>query len=269
MRTVKNLFKLVAAVLAGLLLTIGLSGTAFAKDPATARAAVIVQPSPNTVGTAQICDRCIGSGDYGLKSIYGTALRDNTVPWLALGSQLRTEIRAAQGPILGNERIVPGTVYPAQLSADAKKQLTYTAQLTEPKLIANIGGPINTQGTHLGLGLQLPFGTYLVTVSGQINRVTAAASPGKQTQPQLSLWLDRNRDGEFTWKTEGDISPNGTIPDLADRSVTVSGQTILTINQSTPLDVDLIAHGYNNDASGAGSGELAVGSAVISAIPIS
>lgn len=253
----KNILKIVAAAVVSLLLAGGLASAALAQDADLARVAV-VQPSANTVVSSTIKDG----------QVYGWDMADNTVPWSKLGSQLRGEIRAAQGPIIGNLRIAPGTVFSDQLSGEARKQLLYTAQLTEPKLIANIGGPINTQGTHLGLGLKLTHGSYLVTVSGQINRVTAAASPGKQTQPQLSLWLDRNRDGEFTWKTEGDISPNGTIPDTADRSVTVSGQTVITISQSTPMDVDLVAHGYSNDQTGAGSGELAVSNAVISAIPI-
>lgn len=258
-RRTEGLFRKAAALLAvtGAVL-FGALSPAVAVNADSARAAAVVQPSANTVVSSTIKDG----------QVYGWDMADNTIPWAKLGSQLRGEIRAAQGSINGHVRIEPESIYPAQLSDDARKQLTYLAALSEPKTIANIGGPINTQGTKLDVSLQLPYGAYLVTVSGQINRTTTAADAGKQTQPQLSLWLDKNRDGAFTWQTEGSISPNGTIPDLKDRSVTVSGQTKVVVTQSTPLTVGLIAHGYNNDASGSGSGELSVGNAVISAIPI-
>lgn len=92
-----NFLKKAVAAAAVLVLAAGISApTAFAKDVDTARAAATVVPGDNTVTSVKIKDQSIGSGDYGLKSIYGTALRDNTVPWLALGSQLRGEIRASQ-----------------------------------------------------------------------------------------------------------------------------------------------------------------------------
>lgn len=244
--------KALSLFVAAVALTLGATAPAMAVNADGARA-----PKAAEVATYPLKANSVGAGQ----------ISPNSVGWEELGTYPRQAIRDLQGPINANLRLMPDTITPNLLMDDAKAQVMTVASLDAPKAIVNIGGPINTQGTKLGLGMKLKRGTYLVTVSGQINRTDTAATPDKQTQPQLSLWLDKNADGAFTWQTEGSISPNATIPDLKDRSVTVSGQAVVKVTAST-WDVDLVAHGYNNDQSAAGSGELSVGSALITAIPI-
>lgn len=141
------------------------------------------------------------------------------------------------------------------------------AASADPQEIGAIGGPIAANGTQLSPDLVVPPGKYLVTVSGQIDRTVAASDPGKATQPQISLWFDNDNDGVFEWQDgEGSISPNGTIPDAKNRSVTVSGTTVVTITEET--HAKLIGFGYAVDGSGAGSNELTVANATLVLMPL-
>jgi hypothetical protein len=122
--------------------------------------------------------------------------------------------------------------------------------------IAKIGGPITDNGTVVpGIDLTGFSGNFIATISGQVDRTTAASVPGKAVQPQFSLWADCDNDGVFEWKNgEGVTSPNATIPDQKDRSVTINGTAKLRVWKS--CHTKLIAFGYASDGSAAGSGEL-------------
>lgn len=253
--------------------------TAEAKDSDTARAAAVVQPSPNTVTSVTIKDRSIGSGDYGLKSIYGTALKDNTIPWLALGSQMRSEIRAAQGPIVGHDRILAHSVTTNEVTTDVMMSL-YSADQASNVLVDKIGGPIATNGTVLA-DIDLPVGldrSYLVNLSGQFDRTTAAAHPGAGTKVQLSLWWDKDNDGVFEWQNcaagvtancgEGLVSPNAPISDTKDRSATVQQQYVLKSGTLDGSHLKVIGFGYNDDTSAYGSGEITVKNALVTLLPL-
>jgi hypothetical protein len=244
----KNTGRFAALGATAVLATMGLAGGA------SAAPTVVVQPSPNTVGPVQI-----QTG-----GVWGVDVHDNTLPWSKFGSDFRTNINKT----IAKADAAKAAADQALTKANDVRQQVYADAITAPVVITNVGGPIATNGTKLSaVDLVLPAGTYLVQVSGQVDRTTAAATPGKATQPQLSLWFDTNNDDVFQWQTgEGSISPNGTIPDTKDRSVTVNGQTMKTLTQ--PTHVKLIAFGYNADTSAAGGGELTVGAALVTATPV-
>jgi hypothetical protein len=143
------------------------------------------------------------------------------------------------------------------------------AELGAPVAIENIGGPINTNNTDLGVGLDLAPGTYLVTVDGSFLSDVAAAEGAPAVYPQLSLWIDNTGDGEFQWQQgEGDISPNALMPTVADRHISVNGSTVIEITGDEPVHVGLLAFGYAADQSPARSGEIDVDRAVLTATPL-
>lgn len=132
------------------------------------------------------------------------------------------------------------------------------------KTIDNIGGPINDNNTDLEVGLTLKPGTYLVTVDGSFISDVAAGEGTPAVYPQLSLWIDRNHDGDFQWQNdEGDISPNALMPAAADRHISVHGSTFVVLTETT--DIGLLGFGYAADKSAARSGEIDVNRAWLTA----
>jgi len=167
-----------------------------------------------------------------------------------------------------------GSLESADLSSAAKTALTtgvggvQVATLAAPKPIENIGGKINERNTNLDTGVTLQPGKYLVTVDGAFQSAVAAPEGAPDVLPQLSLWLDHNGDGKFEWeKKEGDISPNALMPTAADRHISVSGSTVITLTKATK--VGLLAFGYAADQSDARSGEIDVIGATLTATPLS
>lgn len=140
------------------------------------------------------------------------------------------------------------------------------AQLAEAKTITTIGGPINTNFTNLDTKITLAAGTYVVNVSGSFISDQAAAAGSPDVYPQLSLWLDKNKDNQYSWQTEGDISPNALMPRAKNRHISVSGTSILVLTEAT--DVKLLAFGYDADQQSNRSGEIKVDRAVITAAKI-
>lgn len=262
----KHIARLSVLGVAALATAVSLSGGAVAAPTAT----TAVVP-PNSVNKAAIQTGAVDTWKIQDKSIGGWDVLDNTLPWSKMGSDFRANINktiSTANTASTKADAAKTTADQALAAANDVRQKVYADAITAPVVIDKIGGPIATNGTKLSaVDLVLPAGTYIVQVSGQIDRTTAAATPGKQTQPQLSLWLDKDNDDAFEWQTgEGSISPNGTIPDTKDRSVTVNGQTVVTLD--APTHVKLLAFGYNADTSAAGAGELTVGAAMVSATPI-
>ena len=141
-----------------------------------------------------------------------------------------------------------------------------TDSLATPMAIATIGGPINTGNTNLDTGLTLPAGKYVVTVDAAFES-NQAGNPAVEVYPQVSLWIDRDDNGEFTWQTgEGDISPNAIMPVAANRHISASGITQVTLTEETY--VGLVAHGYTSTQGSERSGEIKVVRAVIGALPV-
>jgi hypothetical protein len=141
-----------------------------------------------------------------------------------------------------------------------------SASLATPKAIANIGGPINAGYTDLNTSKTLPAGTYIVTVDAAFESATAG-DPTVEVYPQVSLWIDKNHDGVFKWQDgEGDISPNAIMPVAANRHISTSGITQVTLTETTK--VGLVAFGYTSTQQNERSGEINVVRAVLGALPV-
>jgi hypothetical protein len=138
--------------------------------------------------------------------------------------------------------------------------------LAAPITIANIGGPINSGYTDLGTGVFLDAGTYLVTVDAAFIS-DQAGDPAVEVYPQVSLWIDRNHDLKFTWQSEGDISPNAIMPTAANRHISASGITQVTVNADHTY-VGLVGFGYTSTQGSERSGQINVVRAVVSALPV-
>ena len=133
--------------------------------------------------------------------------------------------------------------------------------------IANIGGAINERNTNLGVGFDLAPGKYLISVNGAFESTSNASDPAVDVWPQLSLWIDRNHDGAFQWQaSEGDISPNSLMPTVKDRHRSVSGTSVIEVDEET--HVGLLAFGYTSTQGSERSGEIKVVDATITATPI-
>lgn len=233
------------ALLAGL---VAAPSAATAVNADSARAAATVVPSDNTVTSAKIVDRSIGAGDYGLKSMYGTALRDNTVPWLALGSQLRGEIRASQTKAdnaalkatAAEDKADDALARPDKGTEAFSKDFAQTT-------VDKIGGPFASNATLIGT-ITLPKGTLKVDVDGFWT--TLAAGPAG-TRPQLAL---RGTDVAVT------IFPGEASP-TANRELT--GHATKKVVLAVDTEVKVYAFGYNDDTSGNGAGRLAVTTSIV------
>lgn len=216
------------------------------------------------VTSRDIKDGTIRSVDIATGGVTGSDIRDGSVGTFDLrdGSVSSADIR-------------DGSVGLADLSTQAKSALAPSEGLAgvsvdtlgAPLAITAIGGPINDNNTDLETGLTLPAGRYLVTVDGAFESATSVAD-AIDVYPQLSLWIDRNGDDAFKWQDgEGDISPNALMPDAANRHISVSGSTIIELDDETY--VGLLAFGYASDQSSARSGEIDVKAATITATPLS
>jgi hypothetical protein len=138
--------------------------------------------------------------------------------------------------------------------------------LAAPMAIENIGGPINDRKTDLETGMELDPGTYIVNVDAAFSSAADSLVPSTEIYPQVSLWIDRNHDGEFTWQTEGDISPNAVMPKAKNRHISASGTTQVTLTEKTY--VGLLGFGYTSTQGSERSGEINVVRAVVGALPV-
>lgn len=160
----------------------------------------------------------------------------------------------------GPRAVAASLISYAQFDTATKQKVdnvrSFAAASNADTVITKIGGPITDNKTVLpGIDLTGFSGNFIATISGQVDRTTAASVPGKAIQPQFSLWRDCDNDGVFEWKDgEGIMSPNATIPDQKDRSVTINGTALLHVYKACHTKV--IAFGYASDGSAAGSGEL-------------
>lgn len=141
----------------------------------------------------------------------------------------------------------------------------------DPVDAVNIGGPINQNQTPTTATLDLPAGTYKITVDGAFSSTEDAAADAPVVRPQLTLYYDKDGDSRLDFSTdqavnEGNISPNAVMPPVANRHVTVSGTTVLNVDGETP--VGLVAFGYADDQSSARSGEIQLQYATLTATPV-
>ena len=107
-----------------------------------------------------------------------------------------------------------------------------------------------------------------MTVDAAFMSASDSTTPDVEVYPQVSLWIDRNDDGEFMWEQqEGDISPNAIMPKAKKRHINASGITQVTITEDNTY-VGLLAFGYTSTQGSERSGEINVTRAVISAMRV-
>ena len=245
------------------------------------RTAAVVAGALVVVGlgaTTATAGKLVGSKDIAKEAVASKHIKDGSIKKKDLSAGINKALGQSgeQGPAGPAGEQGPagpageqGPAGPAGVDgadgADAAVNVT-TATLGAKVTVAKIGGPINDNNTNLNTGFTLQPGTYVVSVSGAFENNTAAASD-VAVHPQLSLWLDKDGDGAFRWQDgEGDISPNTLMSKPVGRHVSVSGTTVITLTEATP--VGLLAHGYAEDQSSAGSGEIDVVNAVLTATKI-
>lgn len=217
--------------------------------------------------TGAVADRMIGSKDIKKEAVKSKHIADGTIKKKDLRPGVREQLKATgeQGP--AGPAGPAGEQGPAGEPGQDAEIAFYSAKLEAPKPITNIGGPINNNATKLGTDLTLPAGTYQISVDGDFISDTAAADGAPAIYPQLSLWLDKDKDGEFRWQDgEGSISPNALMPTGKNMHIQVSGTTTITLAEET--SVSLLAFGYAEDQSAARSGEINVNTAEISALKV-
>ncbi len=197
-----------------------------------------------TITTSDVMNGSLTGADLATGGITGTDLKDGSVVLNDLSPGTQSILRPKTGTTGVKVDVLAGD-----------------------KTITNIGGPINANHTDLETGVTLPAGTYLVTVDGDFEANTAAADPSVDVYPQLSLWLDLDDSGTFTWQNgEGSISPNALMPDAANRHISTSGSTVIELTTSTY--VGLVAFGYDSAQGTARSGEIDVIKATVTATPL-
>ncbi|TWH01477.1 hypothetical protein L615_001800000210 [Nocardioides sp. J9] len=250
-----NFSSRVAAVAVGsaILVTLGATGATAAKLITSA------QIQNGTIRSIDVKDGSLVGGDVRDGSITGADLRNGSVTSADIKDgavRLADLSQAAKDALTGAAPAVPEGVTGVEV-----------ATLDAPVVVDKIGGPINANNTDLDLGFELPAGTYLVTVDGAFLSDVAAQDPDVDVYPQLSLWLDKSGDGAFQWQNgEGSISPNALMPTAADRHISVSGSTVITLD--APTRVGLLAFGYDGQQGTARSGEIKVSEATLTATPL-
>jgi hypothetical protein len=207
----------------------------------TARAAVVVQPSPNTVGTGELKNG----------GTFGWDMADNTIPWLKLGSQLRGEIRAAQTKSdAAAEKATAAENKADDALARPDKGGAQTLFTKAGTTIVNIGGTFSTRHTEVGT-FTMKKGTWLTSLQAKFNRKTASPAGDPDVQPQLQLVCD----GQYVTIMGNSISP------ALDADLTGSAVNIITVTADTTCTVNTF--GYNSVRGQQGSGEITVDAQVI------
>lgn len=192
--------------------------------------------------------------------------------WIAAGAVLLAGVvgvTLAGGPAAVAASLVSYTQFDTATKTKVDNTRMFAVNAKADQTITKQSGPIATNGTVLqGIDLTGFSGTFMATISGQVDRTVAAPVAGKQVQPQLSLWKDCDNDGVFEWQTgEGGMSPNGTIPDAKNRSVTINGTQVISVYKA--CHTKLIAMAYASDGSPyVGDPELVVGWATLALEPI-
>ncbi|HTE60279.1 MAG TPA: hypothetical protein VK631_07995, partial [Solirubrobacteraceae bacterium] len=100
---------------------------------------------------------------------------------------------------------------------------------------------------------------------------TTAGDATVEVYPQVSLFIDKDADGRLDYSTdpaanEGDISPNAIMPTAANRHISTSGITQVTLAAGQKLG--LAAFGYTSTQQNERSGEIKVVRAVVGALPV-
>lgn len=255
----KSKLRAIAAALAAAALVAfaGSTQASAAPQPVAPKAAV-VQTGPNTVGAVELKNNGISYADYGLGSIFGVHLANNTVPWLALQSSIRNEIRAAEAPV-STARIVNDAVTETKLAPSVRAKLnadpTNVQKTCAPVALAHTGGTFKTLKTKV-CEFDLPAGTWMINTSAFFAR-TAAGAEG--VRPQMAL-----RVGASTTAFGVDYGTiMGTeISASADREMTGSSTKVVTV-PAGGVTVEAFGHGYQDNAGDTDGGKISAAADVV------
>jgi hypothetical protein len=262
-------------IIAGALAVAALFGVTVSAQAYTApeRTSTTVVPGYNTVGTEQVKYRSLTAADYGLNSIWGGHIHDNTIPWSKLGSDIRKQISTATNTsnaalAKANQPLADGSVHLDTLDANVQRMLTADANTpdvygklvwsvgTDAKNIEHIGGSYSTRATDLtSFNLPADVGTYKIETKVVFDRLDANAAgylaPTTDTYPQLTVRCENE------WG-EGGEDDNGTImgtPISKAGYVELTSSTFGLVGVSDP-DNRRVCHvrafGYNEDRSSFG-----------------
>lgn len=209
--------------------------------------AAVVQPSPNTVGDLEIKTQGIGSGDYGLLSLYGSAIRNNTISEDKLGSQFRNKVAAAAAQAQAAENKADDALERPDSGATADT-VTF-----DPTLIKYIGGPyfdpargFTTIGTFT-----LPAGTWNLDTTVTFSR-TVAGDAG--VRPQVGLRVGQGT-ASPDWGTELGTVGGNDISKVKNKQLWGSTQGSITV--TSPTVVGVYGHGFTDTEGTEGSNEIA------------
>jgi hypothetical protein len=241
--------------------------------PERATSTVTYTPGPNTVGTEQVKYRSLTAADYGLGSVWGGHIHDNTIPWSKLGSDIRSQItkatttsnaalaKASQGP-------ADGSVHLDTLDANVQRMLTTDANTPDVfgklvwsvagdyKNIEHIGGSYATRATELtAFNLPADTGTYNLEVNAVFDRLNyneaGYLTPDTDTYPQLTVRCENE------WGDAGEHATATTmgVPISKKGKIELTSHTSGVVGVSDP-DHRRVCHvrgfGYNEDESGFG-----------------
>lgn len=256
-------------IIAGALAVVALFGVsvsaqAYTAPDRTTSTTVAYAVAPNTVGTEQVKTRSLTASDYGLQSVWGSHIKDNTIPWSKLGSDLRAEIRAAQKP----KPVVDGSVHLDSLDANVRRMVTTDANTPDVygklvwsvagdyKNIEKIGGSYATRATELTtFYLPADVGIYNLDIKATFDRLNYTeagyVAPTTDTYPQLTV------------RCENEWGDAGEHPTATTMGVPISKKGKIELMQTTfglvgVTDPDnrrkchVRAFGYNEDESSFG-----------------
>lgn len=138
----------------------------------------------------------------------------------------------------------------------------FSRSLAAPVAIAKIGGSIREDYTDLDTGVTLIQGTYVVTVDAAFESAQVGDRE-VEVYPQVSLWT-RTPDGVLM-DDESSISPNAIMPVAANRPISTSGITRVTVTEDD-THLGLVAFGYASTEGG--EREINVVRAVVTALRV-
>lgn len=178
----------VAALAAAATFLASTQASAYDASPERTVAATSYTPGPGTVGALQLKDKGISSADYGLYSIWGGHIHDNTIGWPALGSVIRGQITGAINTS-NTATAKANAAADAAAAADAKatqalnKLPVNVAKHCDPVMIAHTGGSFKTGKTKV-CEFNLPAGTWMINTSAFFARTVAGI---EGVRPQMAL----------------------------------------------------------------------------------
>lgn len=224
------------------------------------KAAAVVQPGPNTVGTNELKDKGVTLYDLGNQSVWGVHIKDLTIPESKFGWDFRNKItntytESAAAKAKSEEALTKAN---EALAKPDNNTPTTVNKSCAAVVIAHLGGSFKA-GKTLVCSFDLPAGTWMINTSAFFGR-TAVGVAG--TRPQLALRVGSTPTAfgdDYGTILGQEISPT------ANRELT--GATVKIVTVPAAVTVDVFGFGYNDDTGTAGSGDITA-SADIAAVKV-